>query len=71
MYAVILFTKENSVEVVPQKWIVSGLDSTDSLCFWPPFKGTILSNAVADNMDVNLSWHAYTCQIVKGDIGKE
>lgn len=41
-FALVVFTEDDSVDVVPSVWLSSGKD----VCFWPPFRSERLKNAI-------------------------
>lgn len=59
MWVIVSFTKENSVEVVPQKWI---LDSHH--CYWPPYRGPKLKSAISDASNVDNDWDVHPIRII-------
>lgn len=54
-----MFTEEDSVEVVPKKWILQGCK-----CYWPPYRGSKLKSAIADMQDVGSNWNLHPIRLI-------
>jgi len=57
-FAVVEFTDDCSVDVVPIVWI------RDNKCFWPPFRTHRLSSAVRKAEEPESGWAQYTVRIL-------
>ena len=51
-YAVVEFTEDSSVDVVPCCWLEAG-----KYCFWPPYRNARLLNAIKKSEELQESWH--------------
>lgn len=60
MWIIVNFTRENSVEVVPHKWLADN----DHQCYWPSYKGSKLKSAIADEYEVGEDWDIHPIRII-------
>ena len=58
MYAVILFTEQDAVAVVPRSWV------NNNKCWWPPLKGTSLKKAVEQRAPAKAGWASYDARVM-------
>lgn len=59
MWIIVNFTRENSVEVVPDKWLAD-----NDQCYWPSYKGSKLKSAIADEHEVGEDWDIHPIRII-------
>lgn len=59
MWVIVNFTRENSVEVVPDKWLAD-----NDKCYWPSYKGSKLKSAIADEYEVGEDWDIHPIRII-------
>ncbi|XP_065681210.1 uncharacterized protein LOC100205047 [Hydra vulgaris] len=50
-FAIMHFINDNSVAIVPVKWIVNV-----NFCYWPPYRGSRLENSIQKKEEPKLSW---------------
>ena len=50
-FAIMHFINDNSVAIVPLKWILNV-----SLCYWPPYRGSRLENSIQKKEEPKTSW---------------
>ena len=62
MYAVVLFTEMNEVEVIPTSWL-----SVDrKIAFWPPYKSTQKAKtAVLTEAEPDETWGEFFVEVMK------
>lgn len=63
MYSIVLFVNENSVSLVPTKWILKDR----KICKWPPVPAQSL---IKKNSDSKPEWTSVAVQVLKTGIGK-
>lgn len=62
MYAVVLFTQTNEVEVIPTSW----LSVDHKVAFWPPYKDTEKAkSAVINKSEADETWGEYLVSVFK------
>lgn len=64
MWTVAHFIKDNSVEVVPQTWILNKPNG-DKECLWPPFTNKMkLLDCVENRYSPDCTWKTYAIKIL-------
>ena len=58
-FAVVEFSEDRSVEVVPSNWIV------DDVCFWPPFRGLRFTAAAKKCETPADSWLKFHIRVIR------
>jgi len=58
MFAVVEFTEDSSVDVVPCVWV------NDGICFWPPYRSHRLSAAVRKAEEPLPVWGQYAVRVL-------
>jgi len=63
LFAVVVFTDEESVSAVPNSWIVE--ENGKKLCYYPPFKSdSKITKAAAANVDFEATWTPYPVRVL-------
>lgn len=64
---VVIFTKEDKVEAVPNNWCIT----TSSECFWPPhsFKTDKIFKLIESKAEPDTNWKVYPMKLL-GTYGK-
>ena len=57
-FAVVEFTKDRSVEVVPSNWIVG------NACYWPPYRGMRFTTSVKKSETPDETWNEYQIRVI-------
>lgn len=60
MYAVIAFTEEDGVDMVPMSWI----NATGENTAWPPLRGIALTRAVEKRAPPEAGWNSYPIRLL-------
>jgi len=58
-WTIVIFTDENTVEVVPSTWIV------DNKCYLPSLTFEKLNAAIKNHEEVNTCWPSYPIRIIR------
>jgi len=56
---IVKFLEENSVEAVPVNWF-----KDLNHCYWPPYKDTVVAEAIRLNEVPSKSWKLYNCKLL-------
>ncbi|KAL5234629.1 hypothetical protein ACI65C_002039 [Semiaphis heraclei] len=56
---IVKFLEENSVEAVPVNWF-----NDLNHCYWPPYKDTVVAEAIRLNEVPSKSWKLYNCKLL-------
>ena len=60
MYSVVVFTDENSVNVVPKSWLV--VSGSEYHCLWPPHAPT--TKMIQELVPPESNWKSYACRLM-------
>jgi hypothetical protein len=64
MFAVVIFTKTEDVEVVPITWLTEGADHVE--CAWPPFRNALrITKAAREEEKPTGDWTQWAVRILK------
>ncbi|KAF5306026.1 hypothetical protein FQR65_LT00741 [Abscondita terminalis] len=62
MWHVVKFPDENTVEAIPEKWIIS-----EDRCYWPPYRGEDLKKSLMACETPEKSWRTYKTKILSNE----
>jgi hypothetical protein len=58
-FAVVEFTEDSSVVVVPFRWLEAG-----KYCFWPPYRNARLLNAIKKCEELQETWNKCSVRVL-------
>ena len=65
-YHIVEFLSEDTVDIVPSKWLNMGEDD-QLLCYWPPAAWTTakIARAARDKVEPDAAWQTLPCRELK------